>query len=326
MKEGTVADNKTPLSNEETNDNIGLDTARKPDTRPWKERVRLFFYNSEEGSFLGRTPLSWIQIIAFYICFFTCLLGFWLLCWFIFVTTTPELSEGPRWQQDKSIIGTNPGVGIRPQMKDEKLEQKANFMSKVTFSSTNKQPNLDYAAEIKASLTNYSLPSSSFKTADLGECGEPPYGLTESGSKICVYLKLNRIWGWSPTPIDADDIIKAGETWSEDFVRHWQSQDNKNFVWMSCKAQNKEEQTKFEEFEYFPENRGIDLKFFPFTKKEDEEVPPAPLVAVMITPKSGFEDETTVVIECRAFYKDVVHETKMGKHRGLVPFELKRVK
>ena len=110
MKEETVSDDKTTIPDEGTNDNIGLDTARKPDERPLKERVRLFFYDSEEGSCLGRTPLSWIQIILFYICFFTCLLGFWLLCWFLFTTTTPQLSDGPRWQLDKSIIGTNPGM------------------------------------------------------------------------------------------------------------------------------------------------------------------------------------------------------------------------
>ena len=33
------------------------------------------------------------------------------------------------------------GVGIRPKMKDEKLQQKANFMTKVTFSyNSEKQP------------------------------------------------------------------------------------------------------------------------------------------------------------------------------------------
>ena len=188
-------------------------------------------------------------------------------------------------------------------MKDEKLQQKPNFMTQVTFSSTNKQPNLEYSAEIKAALKNYTLASSSFKVADLGKCGEDPYGLTESSPKICVYLKLNRIWGWTPRPIDAADITKAGKSWQEDFVRHWQSQDDKNFVWMSCKTKNDEEQANFEDFEYFPNNRGIDLKYFPFTKTENEEVPPARLVAVMMTPNSRFEDETPVVIECRAFYK-----------------------
>ena len=206
------------------------------------------------------------------------------------------------------FLVTNPefsflGVGIRPQTKDEDLEQKAMTMTKVTFSSTNKTVNLEYSARIKASLKNYTLASSSFKVADLGKCGEDPFGLAESSPKICVYLKLNRIWGWTPRPIDAADITKAGKSWQEDFVRHWQSQDDKNFVWINCKTKNDEEQAKFEDFEYFPKNRGIDLKYFPFTKTENEEVPLAPLVAVMMTPNSGFEEETPVVIECRAFYK-----------------------
>ena len=198
-------------------------------------------------------------------------------------------------------------------MKDEKLEQKANFMNKVTFSSSNEQVNLDYIGEIEKSLKNYTLASSNFKVSELGECGEPPYGLAASGeSKICVYLKLNRIWGWKPTPIDATDITKAGKTWDEDFVRHWQAQDNKNFVWISCKtvkkqdvkeedSETKDDREKIDKFEYFPRNRGIDLKFFPFIKTEDVQSPP--LVAVMITPNSRFEEETSVEIECRAYHK-----------------------
>ena len=180
-------------------------------------------------------------------------------------------------------------------MKDEKLQQKANFMNKVTFSSTNKQLNLDYAKEIKEALKNYTLPSSNFKVDDLGDCREPP------ASAICVYLKLNRVWGWEPKPIDTEDIRKAGKDWPEDFVRHWQNQDNKDFVWISCKPRNDEDRVKFEDFEYFPNNRAIDMKYFPFIKTEDVQLPP--LVAVKITPTSSFEDETSVEIQCLAFYK-----------------------
>ena len=89
--------------------NIGLGTARKPVKRPWRERFRRFFYNKEEGSYLGRTPLSWIQILLFYFFFFACLLGFWMLCWFMFSATMTEMSKGPRWQIEKSVIGKNPG-------------------------------------------------------------------------------------------------------------------------------------------------------------------------------------------------------------------------
>ena len=180
-------------------------------------------------------------------------------------------------------------------MKDEKLQQKANFMNKVTFSSTNKQLNLDYAKEIKEALKNYTLPSSNFKVDDLGDCREPP------ASAICVYLKLNRVWGWEPKPIDTEDIKKAGKIWPEDFVRHWQTQDNTNFVWISCKPKNDEDREKFEDFEYFPSNRGIDMKYFPFVKTKEVQLPP--LVAVKITPTSSFEDETSVEIQCLAFYK-----------------------
>ena len=75
-------------------------------------------------------------------------------------------------------------------------------------------------------------------------------------------------------PIDAD-LKSAGEDWPEDFVKYWDSQDNKHF---------------------------------PFVKTGEVQLPP--LVAVMITPNSRFEDETSVEIECRAFYEGLysLHE------------------
>ena len=96
------------------------------------------------------------------------------------------------------------------------------------------------------------------------------------------------------------------------FTHFTTAQDNKNFVWISCKtvkrldvkkedSEKKDDREKIDKFEYFPRNRGIDLKFFPFIKTED--VQPPPLVAVMITPNSRFEEETSVEIECRAYHK-----------------------
>ena len=185
----------------------------------------------------------------------------------------------------------------------------------MTFSSTKQEVNKDYAKDIQEALQNYTRVSSKdakFLMSDLGECGQDPY-MRESPVKICVYLKLNRIWGWMPAPIDSTDVIQAGVTWPEDFVRHWRNQENEKFVWISCDALNSADRALIENLEYFPANRGIALDFFPFSKtfsnasnlsswiEEDVQMPP--LVAVRITPSSSFPDNTPVVIECRAYYK-----------------------
>ena len=112
MKNETVKEEKITDSDEDAKDfPVGQESVRKPPIkRPWKERFALFFYNSEEGSFLGRTPLSWIQIILFYICFYTCLLGFWLFYWFIFLATHyanwASGSEPLIWVTDSDLPGS----------------------------------------------------------------------------------------------------------------------------------------------------------------------------------------------------------------------------
>merc|ERR1712008_410746 len=49
-------------------------------------------------------------------------LHFWLGCLNIFFLTLPDAQMGPKWTMDASIIGTNPGVGLRPQNTNKKID------------------------------------------------------------------------------------------------------------------------------------------------------------------------------------------------------------
>ena len=40
-----------------------------------------------------------------------------------------------------------------------------------------------------------------FDPTILGPCGSFPYGYVGEHVKPCIYIKLNKIWGWEPRPV-----------------------------------------------------------------------------------------------------------------------------
>ncbi|VDK50714.1 unnamed protein product [Gongylonema pulchrum] len=71
------------------------------------QTFRKFLYNKDKGTCLGRTSKSWVQIIAFYVVFYSSLVAFWIGCLAIFLSTLD--SNVPRYYGKGTIIGINPG-------------------------------------------------------------------------------------------------------------------------------------------------------------------------------------------------------------------------
>lgn len=75
----------------------------------WKK----FIWNGEKGEFLGRTGCSWLLITIFYIIFFICLFGFFVLSWYISVAFLDV--KAPYKQGNSSMLSKNgPGMTMRP--------------------------------------------------------------------------------------------------------------------------------------------------------------------------------------------------------------------
>ena len=98
------AKNEVPIPSK-----IGIGTASKPPDRTFCESIRIFFYNSENGSFCSRTPKSWWQILLFFLCFYAVLFGLWASWMYAFLMSLPETASGPKYMLEGSLIGTNPG-------------------------------------------------------------------------------------------------------------------------------------------------------------------------------------------------------------------------
>lgn len=84
------------------------------------ERFKQFVWDPRTREFLGRTADSWMKIIAFYITLYTCLAALWALYFRLFHLTISD--KQPKLILGDSLIGTNPGLGMRPQSPPHRVE------------------------------------------------------------------------------------------------------------------------------------------------------------------------------------------------------------
>jgi len=139
---------------------------------------------------------------------------------------------------------------------------------------------------------------------------------------------LNTIWGWTPKPYDcAAEKAKGDESEGpclpevEEHIKA-QGADAANNVYVNCRGRYAADQEALKDgLTYFPANRGLPIKYFPYQGKGKMAGGNyhAPLVAVKISPREGHEGQL-IHIECRAYYDGVKHVTKTKE--GMVMFEL----
>jgi len=223
-------------------------TAIKPvgwDRTGW-EAVKYLIWNPETGQVLTRTPLSWLKIFIFYCIYYGCLAAFWAAMLHIFFITIPV--ENPRWMLEESIIGINPGLGVKPANQDRRIDSGMFILASdgpvatdVTPTNTKKygqgegDKNIDYSFRLtkfiedgrydnETGLNNNCAEDTYWNAAgdkkgdqpcvfpltNIGDCTpENNYGYVKSPlPEPCMVLKFNRIFDWEPKPILASDLGK----------------------------------------------------------------------------------------------------------------------
>lgn len=318
-------------------------TAIKPvgwDRTGW-EAIRYAIYNPEKGTVLSRTPLSWIKITAFYCVYYTCLAGFWAACLNIFFLTIPN--NEPKWTLDGSIIGSNPGVGIRPKNTDERIDSSIFYLNTTDTEQTYNENgegdlNIDYARRMELYMEQYNNKSGLVTCTDdniekhgqclfdlsmLSECQSYPYGYQpvkkndqpdsdKMTIKPCVFLKLNKIYNWKPKAIPVADLDNPEYAdMSEQLKTIIRAEDTDN-IYFDCKGRYPADQDTAK-FTFHPTNQAIPAKYFPYTGGNYQ----SPMVALEIeSDRLG----QLLHLECRAWYLGVKHSTK--DKTGLVQFEV----
>ena len=222
------------------------------------------------------------------------------------------------------------------------LESKVNIRYKLDLKNkdTDSEPtneegegkkNMDFIIRMENFMRHYDFNVSEnylqFDLTELGDCSQFPYGYLsdEDNASPCLLIGLNRIWNWVPTPITEADFEE--NSWPTEFKSHWDKQTVKTFVWFHCECLEQCDNNKCQEGDkerlgdilYFPDHRGIDIDYFPFFGISENSTYHTPVVAIKLQPK---EINKLFVVECRTFYKGVIHETKLGQQMGLIQFEI----
>jgi len=316
------------------------------------EAFKYMIWNPDTGEVLTRTPISWFKIIVFYCIYYACLTGFWLACMYVFFMTVPV--DNPRWTLDESIIGSNPGVGIRPSNTEE-LVDSSMFVLKAGDSSRKPTPpgdgegnkNIDYAIRMQNYLKKYDNieglktcgqgtegeftdhRSCIFDLSVLGECAEFPYGYVAGGDSAelekskyaepCIFVKFNKIFDWVPRPINSDNITLTladpkYDSMSDNLKNIIVKTPDRNYIWIDCFGRYAADKEAFL-LDYYPKNQGIPTKYFPFSGGNYH----APLVAIKLRENKAAWGQLQH-IECRAWFDGVEHSTR--DKAGLVQFEV----
>lgn len=313
-------------------------TAIKPPERHGWEAIRYAIHDPDKGEFFGRTAKSWFLITVFYCIYYFLLACFWYGMLNLFFITIDVNS--PKYQLEASIIGTNPGVGLRPTQASEDIDSSMLFLwAKAKNQRPSEAPfdtsrNVDWAKRYEAFVNKYDNTTETrdcagddfmedggdacrFSKADLGPCGEYPYGyeLTGNEDKIspCVLLKINRIFNWKPTPYDADDL--KYEDSIPQAIKDLAGRDP-NKLYLNCEGENAADREALEgKVAYYPQNQAISYKYFPYTQANKNYH--NPVVAVKF---SDMPVGQLLHIECKLYAKGIEHSRKF--RMGSVHFEL----
>jgi len=286
------------------------------------ESFKLFLWNPRTKEFMGRTGSSWIKILIFYIIFYLCLAVFWAVMLWVFYQTIDQ--RYPKWQGDSSRIGSNPGLGFRPRPPSDKVDS-----TLIWFSMGENGNWQHWRDDLKDFLEPYRK-SNSPQIAEhvVGECTpeKPPADgkfclfdirnipdtcgeSNDFGYKVgtpCVLIKLNRIYGWTPSPYGSSDT-------PSDMPQSLKDIANGTKVYLSCEGENPADKENIGPVAYYPAP-GIENYYFPFTNQPGYL---SPFVMVQfLKPTSG----VLINIECKAWAKNIKHD-RMDRE-GSVHFEL----
>jgi len=281
---------------------------------------------------MGRTPLGWIKIWVFYNVFYFCLACFFLLHMVIFLRTIDDTI--PKYTMYTGPIGSNPGIAFRPR-DDLYLSTLIWFRAGNDESFANwgsyKHNLLDHLSpyyELEEKRRSYSnhiqqcdydsrrlsldgpICSQNLDSLMQGNCHEQNDFGYASG-KPCVLVKLNKIIGWYPEPLDHDE-----DSWYPDVIRDAMlaSEDPHNDrVWIECHGKHAADKENLGPLNYYP-GMGMPTAWFPYLNQEDYL---SPLMFIeLANPARG----VLISVECTAWARNIVQDKE--RQRGVGYFQI----
>lgn len=297
--------------------------------KPEKTTVKQFLYNKSTGQILGRTSKNWGQLLLFYTIFYALLAAMFAICMQGLLATLN--TEYPKWQLEDSIIGTNPGLGYRP------MPATADQAPVVHYAAANKTEVKEWVGRINEFLEPYKdhklLPGGgknqvicdfqkppspntvcAVDVSKMGPCNAEE-GYSYNKSAPCIFVKLNRIYGWVPEYYD--DINDLPESMPSDLVEYIKSipEQERKQVWVSCNGIAAADIEAIGPIQYYPQ-RGLPSFYYPFTNTQGYL---SPLIAVHFARPAV---KTSINVECRVWAKNVIYRGGQRDRQGSINFIL----
>jgi len=132
-----------------------------------------------------------------------------------------------------------------------------------------------------------------------------------SSGKPCVLVKLNKIIGWYPEPMDPDESSWYPERFRDAMLNNLENnEDNHNDrVWIACHGKHAADIENIGPINYYP-GMGMPTAWFPYLNQEDYL---SPLMFIELTnPKRG----VLISVECTAWARNIYHDRERQKGVG----------
>lgn len=288
------------------------------------ETIQKTIYNPSSKEICGRTPKSWGQLMLFYTIFYIVLAILFAGCMEVWMSSIND--KEPKWILEESLIGVNPGLGFRP------ISEKSEDGALIWYNSQDQNSSRKWIELMDDFFKPYQNPKD-YRTCnftnneniteaeselpclvnidDFEECNSAnSYGyLTDSP---CVFIKLNRIFGWKPDtyrdylPEMPEDLKKA--IYQTEVAERDQ-------IWISCQPEGPADHELVDDFIFYP-SHGIPGYYYPFKNAKSYL---SPIIAVkIINPTPNI----LISIECRAWAKNIKYVGGNLNREGSVHFEI----
>jgi len=303
-----------------------------PYMRKPKQKTSIWrgIYNPDKNYILGRTPRNWGSLLIFYTIFYTILAAMFAICMQGLLATLSN--NEPKWQQDQSLIGSNPGMGLRPLSENvlrgsliwydakekSQVEYWTGLLNEFLQPYTNKTLMVGGGRnQVQCTFDN---PAGFGQTCavniekNFGPCSDiNGYGYNKSAP--CIYLKLNKIYNWQP--IYYDNVDELPEEMPADLKETIKSipPNERKQIWVSCNGEHSSDKESLNKMNYYP-SRGFPGYFYPFKNSPGYL---SPLIAVQFERP---ELHRIINIECRAWAKNIIYNGSFRDRQGSIHFEL----
>ncbi|KFV53078.1 Protein ATP1B4, partial [Gavia stellata] len=289
------------------------ETKAEMGSKTWADlagEMKMFLWNPEERTCLGRTAKSWGLILLFYFIFYTCLAGMFAFCMYVMLLTLSPYT--PTYRDRVSP----PGVMIRPYLNGFtiafNISQPSTWQPYVDSmhhflaaydDKVQEEKNIECVSGqyfIQGGNESEEKKACQFKRSLLQNCSgieDPTFGYSKG--QPCIVLKMNRVQRKPAVSISSFSAFRC--------VPSFFSQSQKG------------NDSDLRSVDFYPGNGTFDLMYYPYYGKITHVNYTSPLVAMHFT---DVKKNYLVPIQCSLNGKGIINDVNSDRFLGRIIFTL----